>query len=154
MGISRETTDMYVGGWCIRCNPETDITQINQSMKVLGQEYDLGDIKKMHRVTPSNAILSWQLASIAEQVILSHGQIPFLIQWDNLSLHPATQLPKATSVSYNLKFSGPTSTKIEENLLRLGLTPTDHITFTDGPDVSIRLSLQGEKGPVTFKGKN
>lgn len=150
MGISPDIQDMYIGSWCIRCDTKSDIGEIVQAMQHLGQEYDLGDIRKMQRMAPSNAVLSWQLASTPEQAIISNGQVPFLIKWDDLTLHPATRLSPENFIAYNLNFSGPKSQAMEENLSGLGFEKPEHITFTEAVDVSINFSLYGKNKTITF----
>ena|SRR3990167_8333820 len=54
-------------------------------------------------------------------LIFSKGQIPFLIKWDNMLLHPTMTLSKENFVSYRLELLGSDAKSIEKNLQACGL---------------------------------
>src|SRR3990167_6072775 len=92
MGLSTNMQRPYIASWSLRCDSETNIEIINNHMKNFGQEYDHGNIRKGGRLTPNNTELSWKIACSTLRIINSMGQIPFLIKWNNLDLHPTKSL--------------------------------------------------------------
>lgn len=150
LNISSDQPKMYVGSWCARCDSTTDINEVNQMMNTFGVEYNHGNVRKMQRKTPANDILSWQIASTAQQIIISKGFIPFLIKWDDMTLHPATNLLPENFLSFHLDFSAPNCKTIKSNLQKLGFVMPDNLSFTDAENTSINLSLYKEDKINTF----
>lgn len=150
MGLSRDISQPFVASWCIRCANDCDIEEINNAMKKMGKEYQHGDVKKMQRVTTSGETLSWRIAISREQILDSHGQIPFIIKWDNMAHHPTTRLIPECFCSFELKFNDKNAIKHQQNLKTLGLELPDNINFVSNQQATTSLKISNRGISITF----
>jgi hypothetical protein len=135
----------FIASWCIRCISDDDIKTTK-----MGTVHQLGDIKKMQRITPANEVLSWQIAITREQILASNGQIPFLIKWDDFSFHPTKALKEENFCKFALTYSGLNAEIHKNNLQQLGFEIADDITFKYAPHESILLNLHYQKNSLIF----
>jgi len=140
MGITKNLSSPYLSSWCLRCT-NRDIESINEEMKKISEEFQHGEVRKMQRKTTSGEILSWKIAINHETILVSKGQIPFLIQWDNLADHPTTRLSHNNFCNYNLVFYNKQARQLEGNLKKLGLELPQHIDFFDSNQCDSRLEI-------------
>lgn len=150
MGLSVDIQEPYFASWCIRCSSETDIEKTMHTMQAIGESYDHGSVRNMQRTTLSGKVLSWQIANHSKQVLMSKGQIPFLIKWDDLNQHPTLQLQQQNFISCSLNFSGPNCKEIERNLKTLDCLLPSFLTFSSSSEIMINFELYGQCNIVTF----
>ncbi len=87
-------------------------------------QIDAMDPRPMSRVRPDGVTLSWKLAGLKEAMTQN---LPFFIQWNDMSLHPGRGEPSSTHKLDSVTFSGD-----RQRLLQLtGGVP--RLSYVDGP---------------------
>lgn len=150
MGITKNILAPYVASWCLRCSTHKDIELINTEMKKIGEKYNHGEIRKGQRKKTSGEILSWKIAINYENILTSQGQIPFLIQWDNLADHPTTQLSHDNFCNYKLVFHSKRAKQLEANLKNLGFELSQHINFIQSNQCTSHLEIGKQGLSISF----
>ena len=151
LGLTKNLDRIRVLSWCLRCGPQDELEKINHAMRQFGAVYDHGEVRAGHRITPSGAKLSWKIAANSQCIINSSGQVPFLIQWDNMALHPATQFASEDFLPFEFKLSGSKSAELNNYLQQLGFAKPVEMSFANGSKAEIILKLRHAGEIFTFQ---
>ncbi|HET7294946.1 MAG TPA: VOC family protein [Vicinamibacteria bacterium] len=93
------------------------------------------------RVRPDGRVLSWRTLAIAARP----GIVPFFIQWDAGTIHPASDSPAGCTLTA-LSFEAPDPAAVEVELAAAGISAR----VTRGPAPRLAATLQTPKGRVTL----
>ena len=145
--IPTELNGAYVAAWCLR-SEDGKLTELNDNMAKFGTEYQLGLVKPMQRQKPDGELLVWQIAYSTEQYKASHGIVPFLIQWADLSQHPTTNLKAEKFCPFSFVICDNLG-NVNENLSSLGLSPHGEIVIENAFTPNFRLCL-GEQNEIVL----
>lgn len=93
------------------------------------------------RVRPDGRVLGWRTLEAAKRP----GLVPFFIQWDAGTTHPATDSPAGCSLEA-LSFEAPDPATVERELAAIGISAS----VARGAEPRLRATLRTPKALVTF----
>jgi hypothetical protein len=133
----RSHANLTVIAWAVAVN---DLNAARQA--VTATSVTIGPSMPGSRVTPSGQLLEWSTASFTMPPIAT---APFLIQWKRRTPHPSATSPAGCTVSI-MEVHDPDATDLSRALDALRVSG---VSIRRG-DTHIRVTLNGERGPVTL----
>jgi Glyoxalase-like domain/Carboxypeptidase regulatory-like domain len=138
-GNVKSLTSLTPVGWAV--NAGGNLAALRESLS--GQGVQTGDIEPGARNRPDGTRLAWQSTGFAN---LSNPLLPFFIEWDPTSVHPASTSPEGCRLT-GFTLEDPNPDTLRKPLQAAGVL----VDVREGKEPRLRIAMACPKGNVELR---